>query len=314
MTGSTEKRTSLSLRSMIVRTLQMMGENSEMHRLLILTGMSGAGRSTASGALEDLGWYVIDNLPTPLISEAARLVCHPATKTERVAFVLGRGGHVNAEELEQVLQRVEGEYHVSVLFLDANDDVLVRRYEGTRRRHPRSLVGVVEAIAEERAALEGVRDRATVVVDTTELNSNQLRLRMRDLFDEDSTPASMRTSITSFGFKHGIPLDVDLVFDVRFLPNPHWEPNLRPESGLNVEVANFVFASPETDAFMEQLRSMLALLIPAYTREGKSYLTVAIGCTGGRHRSVAVAEALAKHLVSDRSVASVNVFHRDIDR
>jgi len=294
--------------------MMQMGETDAMHRLLILTGMSGAGRSTASGALEDLGWYVIDNLPTPLIVDAARLVCHPATKTERVAFVLGRSGRVHAEELEEVLRRLEGDYLVSLLFLDADDDVLVRRYEGTRRRHPRSLVGVVEAIAEERAALESVRERATVILDTTELNSNQLRLRMRDLFEEASAPASMRTSITSFGFKHGIPLDVDLVFDVRFLPNPHWEPELRPESGLNQDVAKFVFASAETDAFMEQLRSMLALLIPAYTREGKSYLTVAIGCTGGRHRSVAVAEALAKQIVSDHLVATVNVFHRDIDR
>ena len=285
-----------------------------MHRLLILTGMSGAGRSTASGALEDLGWYVIDNLPTPLIVEAARLVCHPASKTERVAFVLGRNGHVHADELTDVLARIADDYLVELLFLDADNDVLVRRYEGTRRRHPRSLVGVVEAIAEERAALESVRERATVVLDTTELNSNQLRLRMRDLFDDTTTPQSMRTSITSFGFKHGIPLDVDLVFDVRFLPNPHWELLLRAESGLNEAVQQFVFAGPETHAFMEQLDSMLKLLIPAYTREGKAYLTIAIGCTGGRHRSVAIAEALAQRLTSEKLVSTVNVFHRDIDR
>ena len=298
----------------MLQTALMMGKTTDMHRLLILTGMSGAGRSTASGALEDLGWYVIDNLPTPLIVEAARLVCHPATKTERVAFVLGRNGHVHADELTDVLARVADDYLVDVLFLDADNDVLVRRYEGTRRRHPRSLVGVVEAITEERVALESVRDRATVLLDTTELNSNQLRLRMRDLFDDSVTPQSMRTSITSFGFKHGIPLDVDLVFDVRFLPNPHWEPLLRPESGLHEAVRQFVFADPETHAFMEQLDAMLALLIPAYAREGKSYLTVAIGCTGGRHRSVAVAEALAKRLADENLVSTVNVFHRDIDR
>ena len=285
-----------------------------MHRLLIVTGMSGAGRSTASAALEDLGWYVIDNIPTPLIVEAARLVCHPAKKTERVAFVLGRSGHIHAPELEQVLHRLAGDYLVDLLYLDADEDVLVRRYEGTRRRHPRSLVGVVEAIAEERAALEPVKEVATVPLDTSELNTNQLRLRIRDLFEEASAPASMRTSVTSFGFKHGIPLDVDLVFDVRFLPNPHWDPELRSESGLNPSVKDFVFAGAETEEFLTRLDEMLALLIPAYSREGKSYFTIAIGCTGGRHRSVAIAEEVARRVRTAGLCAEVNVFHRDIDR
>ena len=292
----------------------VMGKTDGVHRVLIVTGMSGAGRSTASAALEDLGWYVIDNLPTAIIEDAVDLVCHPARATEWVAFILGRSGPVDGAALTPILNRLATKYTVDVLYLDADDDVLVRRFEGTRRKHPRSLLGVAEAIAEERAALAAVREHATATLDTTELNTNQLRLRIRDLFDASSLPATMRTSITSFGFKHGIPLDVDLVFDVRFLPNPHWEPALRPQSGLDAGVRDFVLENPETTAFLNQLDSMLTLLLPSYAKEGKSYVTVAIGCTGGRHRSVAIAEAIAERLRGENVVPALNVFHRDIDR
>jgi len=292
----------------------VMSKTDGVHRVLIVTGMSGAGRSTASAALEDLGWYVIDNLPTAIIEDAVALVCHPARATERVAFILGRSGPVDGAALTPILNRLATKYTVDVLYLDADDDVLVRRFEGTRRKHPRSLLGVAEAIAEERAALAAVREHATATLDTTELNTNQLRLRIRDLFDASSLPATMRTSITSFGFKHGIPLDVDLVFDVRFLPNPHWEPALRPQSGLDAGVRDFVLENPETTAFLNQLDSMLTLLLPSYAKEGKSYVTVAIGCTGGRHRSVAIAEAIAERLRGENVVPALNVFHRDIDR
>lgn len=291
-----------------------MGETEEVHRVLIVTGMSGAGRSTASAALEDLGWYVVDNLPIALLESAADLVCHPARQTERVAFILGRSGPVDGSSLSAILDRLSATYRVDVLYLDADDEVLVRRFEGTRRRHPRSLVGVAEAIAEERTALVAIREHATAVLDTTELNTNQLRLRIRDLFDASSVPATMRTSITSFGFKHGIPLDVDLVFDVRFLPNPHWEPSLRPQSGLDAPVRDYVLDNPETVEFLAQLDGMLSLLLPAYAKEGKSYVTVAIGCTGGRHRSVAIAEEVARRLRAEAVVPSVHVFHRDVDR
>jgi RNase adapter protein RapZ len=303
----------MTLTRLLVST-GVMGKTARVHRVLIVTGMSGAGRSTASAALEDLGWYVIDNLPTAIIEDAVDLVCHPARSTERVAFILGRSGPVDGDALTPILDRLATTYHVDVLYLDADDDVLVRRFEGTRRKHPRSLLGVAEAIAEERAALTAVREHATATLDTTELNTNQLRLRIRDLFDASSVPATMRTSITSFGFKHGIPLDVDLVFDVRFLPNPHWEPALRPQSGLDDGVRDFVLRNPETTAFLDQLDAMLTLLLPSYAKEGKSYVTVAIGCTGGRHRSVAIAEAIAERLRAEKVVPALNVFHRDIDR
>jgi len=285
-----------------------------MHRLLLVTGMSGAGRSTASAALEDAGYYVIDNLPIPLVVEAAHLVSHPAQPVDRLAFVMGRTGVVTTAELDPVIAKLAEEFQVDVLFLDADDDVLVRRYEGTRRRHPRSRIGVMDAIAEERAALQGVRDRASVVLDTTELNSNQLRLRIRDLFGDPLPTAGMRTSVVSFGFKYGIPLDVDLVFDVRFLPNPHWEEELREHSGLEVPVRDFVFAQPAATAFVDQVIELLALTVPAYELEGKSYLTVAVGCTGGRHRSVAVAEELSRRMVSEGIAPAATVLHRDIDR
>jgi RNase adapter protein RapZ len=279
---------------------------------LVVTGMSGAGRSTAGATLEDLGWFVIDNMPSALISKVSELVDGTGSEMERVAFVVGRGGG----DLDDVLPAVDaleaGRNRVRILFLDAANDVLIRRFEGTRRRHPQAARGVIDSIADERLLLSGLRDRADLVIDTGELNTNQLRTRLMEVFGGDEPGGTMRTSILSFGFKHGVPLDVDLMFDCRFLPNPYWDESLRSHSGLEPEVRKYVLDRPETAAFLDKLDDLLAMLLPAYIREGKSYLTVAMGCTGGRHRSVVLAEELARRL--DAHGMPTTVFHRDVDR
>ncbi len=202
-------------------------------------------------------------------------------------------------------------HRVRLLYLDAPNDVLVRRFEGTRRRHPIAERQVAEAIADERRLLEGIRERADVVVDTAELNVNQLRQRVLDLFGDESEPG-MRTSVVSFGYKHGLPLDADLVFDCRFLPNPHWVEKLRPLSGLDAPVRDYVMAEPATHAFLDRVDDLVGTLLPAFVEEGKSYLTIALGCTGGHHRSVVLAEELARRLGS-RGTHPI-VIHRDIGR
>jgi UPF0042 nucleotide-binding protein len=279
---------------------------------LVVTGMSGAGRSTAGATLEDLGWFVIDNMPSALISKVSELVDGTGSEMERVAFVVGRGGG----DLDDVLPAVDlleaGRNRVRVLFLDASDDVLIRRFEGTRRRHPQAARGVVDSVADERLLLGGLRDRADLVIDTGELNTNQLRARLMEVFGGEEPGSTMRTSILSFGFKHGVPLDVDLMFDCRFLPNPYWDESLRSHSGLEPPVRKYVLDRPETSKFLDKLDDLLTMLIPAYIREGKSYLTVAMGCTGGRHRSVVLAEELARRL-DDRGIPTT-VFHRDVER
>jgi UPF0042 nucleotide-binding protein len=278
--------------------------------------MSGAGRSTAAAALEDVGWFVIDNLPAALIMKMVEMADRPGSGLERVALVIGRGGSDTGPEyfddLADVLDELRGtRKRVRVVFLDAPDDVLVRRYEGTRRRHPLPARGVEASIARERELLEPVRARADLLVDTAELNSNQLRARILEAFGSEDVPR-MQTSVISFGYKHGIPLDVDIVFDCRFLPNPFWIEELRPYSGLDDPVREWVLGQPESAAFLEKLDELLTSILPAFVREGKSYLTIAMGCTGGRHRSVALAEALAERLSGQDE--GVSVFHRDIER
>ncbi len=288
------------------------GRGGSMSEYLVVTGMSGAGRSTAGATLEDLGWFVIDNMPSALISKVSELVDGTGSELERVAFVVGRGGG----DLDDVLPAVDaleaGRNRVRILFLDAADDVLIRRFEGTRRRHPQAARGVVDSIADERQLLSGLRDRADLVIDTGDLNTNQLRTRLMEVFGEEEPGSTMQTSIVSFGFKHGIPRDVDLLFDCRFLPNPYWDEALRSHSGLEPEVRAFVLERPETTEFLDKLDDLLTMLIPAYIREGKSYLTVAMGCTGGRHRSVVLAEELARRL--DGRGLPTTVFHRDVER
>jgi UPF0042 nucleotide-binding protein len=283
-----------------------------MSEYLVVTGMSGAGRSTAGATLEDLGWFVIDNMPSALISKVSELVDGTASEMKRVAFVVGRGGG----DLDDVLPAVDaleaGRNRVRILFLDAADDVLIRRFEGTRRRHPQAARGVIDSIADERLLLNGLRDRADLVIDTGELNTNQLRTRLMEVFGGEAPGSTMRTSVLSFGFKYGVPLDVDLMFDCRFLPNPYWNESLRALGGLDEEVRTFVLGQPDTTEFLDKLDELLTMLIPAYIREGKSYLTVAMGCTGGRHRSVVLAEELSRRL-GDHELPTT-VFHRDVDR
>jgi UPF0042 nucleotide-binding protein len=287
-----------------------------MSEFAVVMGMSGAGRSTAAAALEDVGWFVIDNLPAGLIMKMVEMVDRPGSGIERVALVIGRGGSDTGPEyfddLPDVLDELRGtRKRVRIVFLDAPDDVLVRRYEGTRRRHPLPARGVEASIARERELLEPVRARADLLVDTAELNSNQLRARILEAFGSEDVPR-MQTSVVSFGYKHGIPLDVDIVFDCRFLPNPFWIEELRPFSGLDEPVRSWVLGQPESAAFLEKVDDLLTSILPAFVREGKSYLTIAMGCTGGRHRSVALAEALATRLGGHGQ--GVSVFHRDIDR
>ena len=283
-----------------------------MSEYLVVTGMSGAGRSTAAATLEDLGWFVIDNMPSALIAKVSELVDGTGSEMERVAFVVGRGGGDLDDVLPAVDSLIAARNRVRILFLDAADDVLIRRFEGTRRRHPQAARGVVDSIADERTLLEPIRDRDDLVIDTGELNTNQLRSRLIEVFGSEDQGSSMQTSVVSFGFKHGVPLDVDLMFDCRFLPNPYWDERLRSHSGLEPEVRAYVLDRPETTAFLDKLEDLLAMLIPAYQKEGKSYLTVAMGCTGGRHRSVVLAEELSRRL--DAHELPTTVFHRDVDR
>jgi UPF0042 nucleotide-binding protein len=287
-----------------------------MSEFVVVTGMSGAGRSTAAAALEDVGWFVIDNLPAGLIMKMVEMVDRPGSGIERVALVIGRGGSNTGPEyfddLPDVLDELRAtRKRVRVIFLDAADEVLIRRYEGTRRRHPLASRGVEESITDERKLLEPVRERADLMIDTGELNSNQLRSRILEAFGDDEEQ-HMQTSVISFGYKHGIPLDVDLVFDCRFLPNPFWVEELRPFSGLDEPVREYVLSQPESLSFLEKVDDLLISILPAFVREGKSYLTIAMGCTGGRHRSVALAQALADRLDTHGQAASV--FHRDIDK
>ena len=278
--------------------------------------MSGAGRSHAANNLEDLGWFVMDNLPPSLIPKVAELAGAPGAGIDRLALVVGTGRY-HDEIVSTIDDLRSGISEMRILFLDAATDVLVRRYESTRRRHPFAEAGgastatLAEAIEAERAALEPVRATADVVVDTSDLNIHQLRDRMAELFGVGEGQ-TMRITVLSFGYTHGIPLDVDIVIDCRFLPNPHYVDELRPLSGLDAEVAGYVMSQPVTEEFLERMESLLTLLVPQYVNEGKSYLTVAFGCTGGRHRSVAVTEHFAGVLGAMGHEPAV--VHRDIDR
>lgn len=281
-----------------------------MTDFVVITGLSGAGRSTAADVLEDLGWFVIDNMPVSLMPKVAELALQPASSTDRVAFVAG--WNTAPAELNPMLDDLRrGGSRVRMLFLDAATDVLIRRYESSRRRHPASrgeLLG--EAIEQERALIEPLRSAADVVVDTSDLNVHQLRDRVTELFADDESTTGMQVTVESFGFKHGLPPDVDMVFDCRFLPNPHWVEELRPQTGTDGPVRDYVLGSELSAAFLERVEGLLDVLLPAFEAEGKAYLTLAFGCTGGRHRSVAVSEEVARRL-RERGLAP-GVVHRDI--
>ena len=284
-----------------------------MTDILVIAGLSGAGRSQAADSLEDLGWFVVDNLPSSLIEKVAELGSAPGSKTERLALVVGSGPH-QADIIDVVGRLRKAGHVVRILFLEAADTELVRRYGSTRRKHPLSdgTGTVLDAIQDERTLLEPVKGEADVVIDSTDLNVHQLKARLVDLFGVESAAAGMQTTITSFGYKHGLPLDVDIVLDCRFLPNPYWEEGLRDRTGLEDSVREYVLGQPATGQFLDKLDDLFELLLPAYAAEGKSYLTVGIGCTGGRHRSVVLAEELARRL--RRRGFEPRVLHRDVER
>ena len=306
-----------------------MRDNEEVAEFVVIAGLSGAGRTTAANVFEDLGWYVIDNLPPELIQQVADLARRAGSggpSGGRVVLVVGRSA-VGEELLAAVDQLRTGGEQVSVIFLDAPDDVLVRRFEDRRRRHPLSWApgpsgpteqraeerrAVAESISAERLLLEPVKGAADLVIDTSELNVHQLRDRLLGVFSGSRPADGLTVSVVSFGFKHGIPLDADLLFDVRFLPNPHWVPDLRPQSGLDPPVRDYVLGQPVAAEFLGQIDGLLGLLLPAYVAEGKAYLTLAIGCTGGRHRSVAIAEELARRIEAWGHLPKV--VHRDLER
>jgi UPF0042 nucleotide-binding protein len=273
--------------------------------------MSGAGRSTAARAMEDLGWFRVDNMPPAMFAEVARRVVGTDSTVERVAFVVGTGAFT--DQLTPGLDQLRAEGHrVRILYLDASDDVLLRRFEGTRHRHPLAGELVAGNIQRERELIEHIREQADIVVDTSDLNENDLRRRMIELFGGEAPSQTMQMSVVSFGYKHGLPLDADLVLDCRFLPNPHWVPELEPLTGLDEPVRAYVLERPETAEFVGKVDELFRFLIPSFLREGKSYLTIAIGCTGGRHRSVVLAEELARRLRDEGYMLAVH--HRDVDR
>ncbi len=277
----------------------------------MLTGLSGAGRSAFASDLEDLGWFVIDRLPPDLMPKVADLARGPESPLDRVAFAL-RSDTVDGETLAGIAELrslVEG---LRVVFLDCSTEVLVQRYESSRRPHPLGGgAGLVDTIDAERALMESVRSEADLVIDTSDLNVHELRDKVTELYGQaDDRP--MRLAVTSFGFKHGAPRDADLVLDCRFLPNPHWVDELRPLSGLDVPVREHVLDSDLAQGFLSRLEDLLDLLLPAFVGEGRSYLTLAFGCTGGRHRSVTIAEAVAGYLREKGQDPLVT--HRDVDR
>jgi UPF0042 nucleotide-binding protein len=296
------------------REVDVLAKDESKGRFVIITGLSGAGKTQAMRFLEDLGYFCVDNLPPALIPAFADLCRKADGRISRIALVVDvRGGEFFAD-LNEALDRLDemGFIH-QILFLEADDETLVRRYKETRRRHPlMSEGGVEEAINRERKRLEDIRGRASKIVDTTGLTPAKFRQKLLQMFSEDRDIARFMISVVSFGFKHGLPLDADLVFDVRFLPNPQYVTSLRSSDGLNPRVSDYVFKWPLTRSFMRRLTGFLEFLIPHYINEGKTQLVIGIGCTGGRHRSVAIAERLAAFLRSKRR--AVIVEHRDVDK
>jgi UPF0042 nucleotide-binding protein len=284
-----------------------------MRGFTIITGLSGAGRSEVARSLEDLGFFVVDNLPPALLPKMAELTMRPGSPT-RVAIVVDARGGVFFSELSKALEELRGlNRDARIVFLEASDDDLVRRYEATRRRHPLAPADrVVEGIRKERQILAQLRGDADLVIDTSGLTPHELRDRVRDAFADSPPEDGLQVSVVSFGFKFGTPRDADLVFDVRFLPNPHWVPELRPFPGTDPAVRDYVRGSETYGAYLDRLEALLDVSLPGYIAEGKSYLTIAIGCTGGHHRSVVVAEELAAWIRA-RGLPTVLV-HRDVER
>jgi UPF0042 nucleotide-binding protein len=280
-------------------------------RVVVVTGMSGAGRSTAANTLEDLGWYVVDNLPPSVLPE----VCAQASGIglTRLAVVLDVRTRAFFEQLEAMFDDLSAAGMLpEILFLEATDEVIVRRQESVRRPHPLQGDGrLLDGIAEERERLATLRAAADLVIDTSSLNVHQLSSRVTHAYGAD-TDARLRVTLVSFGFKNGIPVDADMVLDVRFLPNPHWIPELRPQTGLSKAVSDYVLGQNGADAFLRHLQQLFVVVAAGYIQEGKRFATIAIGCTGGKHRSTAIAEEFARRL-REAGVAT-KVLHRDVGR
>jgi UPF0042 nucleotide-binding protein len=282
---------------------------------VLITGFSGAGKSQAMAAFEDAGYFCVDNLPPEMISSLAELFAHEGSKVERAAVVCDVRGGAYFEGFAKVLDELDsrGLRH-RVLFLDASADVLLHRFKETRRRHPLAGGGqVTAAIREEQRLLEPLRGRADVVIDTTDLSAARLRKIVVDKMLPQATRGKLAVTLLTFGFKHGAPGEADLLFDVRFLPNPHYEEELRDLTGLDPAVVEYVTSSDGLDEFYGKLRPLLDYLLPAYAREGKAHLTIGIGCTGGRHRSVVIGERLRRD-IAERDEYLVDVVHRDVDK
>ncbi|MBW3562331.1 MAG: RNase adapter RapZ [Actinobacteria bacterium] len=279
--------------------------------------MSGAGRTEAAKVLEDIGYYVIDNLPPSLVGKVVELASQPGSSVDRLALVADvRGREFFGEVMDSVRGLRDRHADVRVLFLEADDDELVARFEASRRRHPlgesEGAEGVLEGIQRERVVLEDLRGTADLVIDTSDINVHELRDRLVDAFGSVDE-ASMRVNLVSFGYKYGLPRDADLVMDVRFLPNPHWVDELRPYTGRDQPVKDYVLGHEDTGPFLERFRALLDAVVPGYVDEGKRYLTIAVGCTGGKHRSVAISEEIARYL-GETTDLPVHVDHRDMGR
>lgn len=288
-----------------------MSEN--VAHIIIVTGMSGAGRSTAGNALEDAGWRVIDNLPSQLLPSLVDLAVADGGTMNRLAVVIDVRGGDSVEELAPIIESLRRRATVRVLFLDATDAELIKRFESVRRPHPLQENGTLtDGIQRERARLGTLRGISDVVVDTTGLNVHQTTTLVYDSFRSDDS-ADVNVVVESFGFKHGLPADADIVGDVRFLPNPFWTENLRHENGLHPDVSAFVLSQTDVDVYLDGLVLMLGATLRGYVRENKRHATIAIGCTGGKHRSVAITEELASRLEQMPGVA-VTRKHRDIGR
>jgi len=281
----------------------------DQHELVIISGISGAGKGSALKTFEDLGFYAVDNLPVGLISNFADLV-RDSTEIERAALVVDIREGARLDKLPQLLQALRGSLRTTVLFLEADEDALVRRYSETRRPHPLGRKTSVKAsLQAERRRLQPVRAVADLVVDTTKFNVHELRTLLTERFQSAERKQNALISCVSFGFRQGVPEDADLMFDVRFLPNPHFIPKFRPFTGRNPQVARYILSFPQTKEFIARISELLVYLIPHYIREGKSYLTIAFGCTGGKHRSVLIAEEVKKRLA--KAGHNVKVVHRD---
>ncbi len=286
-------------------------------KVVIVTGLSGAGKTQAVWSLEDLGFFCVDNLPPTLIPKFTELCLQSQGAIEKIALVIDiRGGNFFDKVFETLDELKQQGIKYEILFLEASNETLVRRFKETRRRHPLNPQGrVLEGIIEERTRLEDLRGRATKIIDTSDMSNNQLKEELIHCFDDHHEERKLRVNILSFGFKYGIPLDADLVIDVRFLPNPHYDPDLKPLTGHNGKVQEFVYSSKITYEFMEKFVDLIKFLIPQYISEGKTNLTIAVGCTGGQHRSVTVALKLEEALAGEEATGyRVVTKHRDTQR